>query len=91
MVNIDPGKTSPWGNVVSAGALAQNHQHLFCIRIDPAIDGYANTIVAEESLPMPMSKEHNPYGSGYEVSEISPPQFCTLCGGFFLLHLATFI
>ncbi len=66
-MNIDPGKTSPWGNIVSSGALAQNHQHLFCIRIDPAIDGYANTVVAEESLPMPLSKEINPYGSGYEV------------------------
>jgi primary-amine oxidase len=69
VVNIDPGKTSPWGNVVSAGALAQNHQHLFCIRIDPAIDGHANTVVTEESLPMPMSKEFNPFGNGYEVSK----------------------
>lgn len=67
VVNIDPGKTSPWGNVVSSGALAQNHQHLFCIRIDPAIDGHANTVVAQESLPIPMTKEFNPYGSGYEV------------------------
>lgn len=70
VVNIDPGKTSPWGNVVSSGALAQNHQHLFCIRIDPAIDGNENTVVVEESLPMPMSKESNPYGSGYEVSDL---------------------
>lgn len=69
VVNIDPGKTSPWGNVVSAGALAQNHQHLFCLRIDPAIDGYANTVVAEESLPMPISKELNPFGNGYEVRQ----------------------
>ncbi|KUJ09846.1 copper amine oxidase [Mollisia scopiformis] len=69
VVNIDPGKTSPWGNIVSAGALAQNHQHLFCIRIDPAVDGNKNTVVIEESLPMPMSKELNPYGSGYEVRQ----------------------
>jgi primary-amine oxidase len=69
VINIDPGKTSPWGNVVSAGALAQNHQHLFCIRIDPAIDGLANTIVKEESLPMPMTKETNPFGNGYEVRQ----------------------
>ncbi len=69
VVNIDPGKTSPWGNVVSSGALAQNHQHLFCVRIDPAIDGYENTVVTEESLTMPISKE-NPYGSGYEVSAL---------------------
>jgi primary-amine oxidase len=69
VVNIDPGKTSPWGNVVSAGALAQNHQHLFCIRIDPAIDGVTNTVVAEESLPMPISKELNPFGNSYEVRQ----------------------
>jgi primary-amine oxidase len=28
VVNIDPGKTSDYGNVVSPGALAQNHQHI---------------------------------------------------------------
>ena len=69
VVNIDSGKTSPWGNVVSAGILAQNHQHLFCIRIDPAIDGLNNTVVTEESLPMPMTKEFNPFGNGYEVRQ----------------------
>jgi len=69
VVNIDPGKTSPWGNIVSPGALAQNHQHIFCIRIDPAIDGHSNTVVAEESLPVPMSKEINPWGNAYEVRQ----------------------
>lgn len=48
--------------------MAQNHQHLFCLRIDPAINGYANTVVIEESLPMPISKELNPFGNGYEVT-----------------------
>jgi primary-amine oxidase len=67
VVNIDKGKTSPWGNVVSPGNLAQNHQHLFCIRLDPAIDGHSNTIFKEESLPMPMSPETNPWGNGYSV------------------------
>lgn len=69
VVNIDPGKTSPWGNVVSPGALAQNHQHIFCIRIDPAIDGHANTVISEESLPLPMSPDINPWGNGYEVRQ----------------------
>ena len=73
VVNIDPGKTSPWGNVVSPGAMAQNHQHLFCIRIDPAIDGHDNTVVTEESLPMPMSRELNPFGNGYEVKLFHNP------------------
>ena len=67
VVNIDPGKTSPYGNVVSPGALAQNHQHIFAVRIDPAIDGHQNTIVKEESLPIPMNAKTNPHGNGYEV------------------------
>ncbi|KAH8145765.1 uncharacterized protein LAJ45_10242 [Morchella importuna] len=66
-VPIDFGKTSPWGNIVSPGVLAQNHQHLFCVRIDPAIDGYENTVVQEESHPLPFCPEINPYGNGYEV------------------------
>jgi primary-amine oxidase len=32
VVNIDPGKTSDYGNVVSSGVLAQNHQHIFATR-----------------------------------------------------------
>lgn len=67
VVNIDPGKTSPWGNVVSPGVLAQNHQHIFAIRIDPAIDGHENTVITEESLPIPMNSKTNPWGNGYEV------------------------
>lgn len=31
-VNIDPGKTSNFGNVVANGVLAQNHQHIFAVR-----------------------------------------------------------
>lgn len=67
VVNIDPGKTSPWGKIVSPGALAQNHQHIFALRIDPAIDGHRNTIIKEESLPIPMSPDLNPWGNGYQV------------------------
>ena len=68
-VPIDPAKTSPWGNVVSPGVLAQNHQHLFNLRIDPAIDGQRNTVLQEESLPLPISPDSNPYGNGYEVRQ----------------------
>ncbi|KAK1851036.1 copper amine oxidase [Colletotrichum chrysophilum] len=69
VVNIDPGKTSPWGNVVSPGALAQNHQHVFCVRIDPSIDGNENTVVQEESLPLRMDSRTNPNGNLYEVRQ----------------------
>ena len=69
-VPIDPGKTSPCGNVVHPGVLAQNHQHLFCIRIDPCINGPKNTVLYEESHPLPWDEE-NPYGHGYEVRQTS--------------------
>lgn len=79
VANIDPGKTSPWGNVVSPGALAQNHQHVFCIRIEPSIDGHGKTaIIKEESLPMEISKEINPWGNGYEVRQTPITRPCWL-------------
>jgi primary-amine oxidase len=68
-VPIDPGKTSPWGNVVNPGVLAQNHQHLFNVRIDPAIDGYNNAVIQEESHPVPFDPEINPYGNAFEVRQ----------------------
>jgi primary-amine oxidase len=67
VVNIDPGKTSEYGNVVSKGVLAQNHQHIFATRIDPAIDGHNNTVLHEESHSVPWNKETNPNGNFYEI------------------------
>jgi primary-amine oxidase len=69
VVNIDEGKISPYGNVVSPGALAQNHQHIFAVRVDPAIDGPNNSIALEESHPVPFSPERNPAGNLYEVRQ----------------------
>ncbi|KAI4763829.1 putative copper amine oxidase [Aureobasidium sp. EXF-3400] len=66
-VNIDPGKTSNYGNVVNPGVLAQNHQHIFAFRIDPAIDGHNNTVITEESHAVPMNATTNPRGNYYEV------------------------
>ncbi|RMZ41273.1 hypothetical protein AFCA_004844 [Aspergillus flavus] len=68
VVNIDPGKTSDYGNVVSGGVLAQNHQHIFCVRMDPAVDGANNSVVIEESHPVPMNEATNPNGNYYRVT-----------------------
>jgi primary-amine oxidase len=54
---------------VSPGALAQNHQHIFCVRIDPAIDGHNNTVIQEESHRAPMNPRTNPAGNLYDVSQ----------------------
>jgi primary-amine oxidase len=64
---IDDNKTSPWGNVVSRGVLAPNHQHLFSLRIDPAIDGQHNTVIQEDSVAVPQSEEENPHGNAWRL------------------------
>ncbi|EED18577.1 copper amine oxidase, putative [Talaromyces stipitatus ATCC 10500] len=67
VVNIDPGKQSEYGNVVGNGVLAQNHQHVFCIRIDPAIEGHKNTVYVEESHAVEMNDVTNPEGNLYQI------------------------
>ncbi|TDZ31391.1 Copper amine oxidase 1 [Colletotrichum spinosum] len=74
---IDVGGRVPWGTVVAPGVLAPYHQHMFCLRIDPAIDGQRNSLVVEESHPIPLDKGPddacNPFGVGYTTrSEIVP-------------------
>ncbi|EWZ80626.1 hypothetical protein NW765_006448 [Fusarium oxysporum] len=65
--SIDHKGTYPYGNIVAPGVLAPYHQHLFSLRIDPAIDGHANSLVVEESKPLPIDDPavHNPFGVGY--------------------------
>ncbi|GAO14022.1 uncharacterized protein UV8b_01895 [Ustilaginoidea virens] len=68
VVAIDEGKKSAYGNVVSPGVLAQNHQHIFAARIDPAIDSYRDTqVVVEESQGVKTNPETNPRGNFYEI------------------------
>jgi len=57
----------PYGTVVAPGVLAPYHQHLFSLRIDPAIDGHENSLVVEESKSLPIDDPavHNPFGVGY--------------------------
>jgi Cu2+-containing amine oxidase len=72
---ILPGETSPYGTVVSPGVLAPNHQHLFSLRIDPAIGqlGQGNTVIQEDSIPMAFDPKNPPsnnqYGVGYTVQK----------------------
>jgi primary-amine oxidase len=70
VVGIDEGKTSRYGNVVAPGVLAQNHQHIFSVRIDPAVDSYRGEdaqVIVEESVGRPIDPKTNPRGNLYEV------------------------
>lgn len=61
---VDVKEQIPYGTVVAPGVLAPYHQHLFSLRIDPAIDGHANSLIVEESKALPLN-DQNPFGVGY--------------------------
>ncbi|KAI9816609.1 MAG: hypothetical protein M1827_001742 [Pycnora praestabilis] len=65
---VDDGVEVPWGTVVHPGVLATHHQHIFSLRVDPALDGTNNRLVYDEAHAMPRS-ELNPHGTGYFVKE----------------------
>ncbi|KAF1968069.1 hypothetical protein BU23DRAFT_558769 [Bimuria novae-zelandiae CBS 107.79] len=67
----------PYGTIVAPGVLAPYHQHLFCLRIDTAIDGQKNSVSIEESEAMPLD-ESNPFGVGY----VTKSRFVEKEGGF---------
>ncbi|RMZ80530.1 hypothetical protein DV737_g2883, partial [Chaetothyriales sp. CBS 132003] len=69
-IDHDLDKTGvAWGTVVHPGVLAAHHQHNFSLRVDPMIDGPNNSVVYQEAHAMPVDKDWNPHGNGYEVRE----------------------
>ncbi|KAL2828758.1 copper amine oxidase [Aspergillus cavernicola] len=62
------GETVKWGTNVGPGVMAPFHQHMFSLRIDPAIDGFKNTIYYQDSVPIP-EDDNNPYLVGYTTEE----------------------
>jgi primary-amine oxidase len=65
-ISSDAEVTLPWSTNVGPGVTAPNHQHIFSVRIDPAIDGFQNTVVYEDSVPLSsVSDMEDPFGVGY--------------------------
>jgi len=60
-------ESAPYGTEVAKGIDAQNHQHIFSLRIDPEIDGPFNTVVQGDTVPSssPVGSKSNPYGNGF--------------------------
>jgi primary-amine oxidase len=52
------------GTLVAPGLYGPHHQHFFCMRLDMAVDGDANTVVEVDSEPLPPGPE-NPYGNAW--------------------------
>lgn len=63
-----PGESAGrYGSQVAKSLNAHNHQHIFCLRVDPAIDGNQNTVVQNDAVPseIPVGHVGNLYGNGF--------------------------
>ncbi len=67
-VACPPGGPSKYGAEVAPGVEGQIHQHLFCARLDMAVDGRANSVVECNTAAEPMGSA-NPYGNAFYVTE----------------------
>ena len=63
---VMPGETPKYGKLLAPQLYAPNHQHFFCFRIDPMVDGLHNTVVEEHTEAIPLGSE-NPYGNAFFV------------------------
>lgn len=59
--------THGWGTEVSKGVNAHNHQHLFCLRINPNIDGQNNSVHMVDAMASdaPVGSPENFYGNAF--------------------------
>lgn len=64
---LSEGETSPsHGVLVAPGVNAQIHQHMFCARLDVAVDGPENS-VAEMEFVRAKTGRDNPYGNAFKI------------------------
>ncbi|KAI9826483.1 MAG: hypothetical protein M1819_007332 [Sarea resinae] len=71
---IAKGVKVPWGTRVADGVMAPYHQHIFNLRIDPAIGGHENSLTLTDSEALPWDETLNPYGTGYVTKEEVVPR-----------------
>jgi primary-amine oxidase len=66
---LSEGEETPsHGVMVAPGVNAQIHQHMFCARLDMAVDSHKNT-VSEVDLVAEAPSPANPYGNAFNVKE----------------------
>ena len=58
----DPSPSA--GTVIAPGLYAPHHQHVFCFRIDPEVDGADNSVVEVDVVPVPRGLD-NPHGNAF--------------------------
>lgn len=75
---IEDNVVVPWGTIVGPGVVAAYHQHMLSFRLDTAIGGHKNTVMYQETVPLPQDDKLNPYHVGY----ISKPYYVENSGAF---------
>ncbi|MFD1718382.1 primary-amine oxidase [Georgenia deserti] len=60
----EPGTENRHAPEIAPGILAPVHQHIFCARLDMAVDGLANSVEEEELVGIPIGPE-NPHGNAF--------------------------
>jgi primary-amine oxidase len=66
-VGCEPGQPSKYEREVSSGVAGQIHQHVFCARLDMAIDGEENTVL--ECNTQTEVEALNPWGNAFFETE----------------------
>ncbi|MFF1574503.1 primary-amine oxidase [Leifsonia sp. NPDC058292] len=59
-----PGTNDPHATEIAPGLFAPVHQHLFCARLDVAIDGRRNSLSEVDVVGIPIGDD-NPYGNAF--------------------------
>jgi primary-amine oxidase len=59
-----PGDANPHAAEIAPGVFAPVHQHLFCARLDVAVDGEQNRLFEVDAQRVPMG-EQNPFGNAF--------------------------
>jgi primary-amine oxidase len=61
---VDGDASGPWSPLVAPGLAAPVHQHLFCARLDPAVDGPVNEVHEVDVVPL-AAGDDNPWANGF--------------------------
>jgi primary-amine oxidase len=65
---VAPDEAPPWGTLVAPGVYGPIHQHFFCARLDPMLDGPANAVIEVNTVADPPGPD-NPHANAFHTEE----------------------
>ena len=65
---LEPAQSAQYGTQVLPGVLGQIHQHIFCVRLEMALDGPDNSVIEVDTELVPEGPE-NPVGNAFRAVE----------------------